>query len=127
LTSRGDWKALTGTFDPRHGRVGHLFQGRLEAVLVGGGRFLPAPVRCVEGTPIAARLADAPADRAWSSCRAHPSRSSAPAWLDRDTLNAHLLGRDPRSARPCSSLHVGDATEDIRIPAAARAASVVDA
>jgi len=89
----------TQAFNRRHGKAGHLFQGRFKAILVDSDAYLLAVCRYVELNPVRARLADDPAAWRWSSCRAHLGLAEAPAWLDSTALFAQLLGR------PAASLH----------------------
>lgn len=89
----------TQSFNRRHGKVGHLFQGRFKAIVVDTDAYLLAVCRYVELNPVRAQLADDPAAWRWSSCRAHLGLAEAPAWLDSAALFAQLLGR------PAASLH----------------------
>jgi len=66
-------------FNRRHGKVGHLFQGRFKAILVDRDSYLLEVCRYVELNPVRAGMVATPADWAWS-------------------LHGYLLGRDPASA-----------------------------
>ena len=83
----------TQTFNRRHKKVGHLFQGRFKAILVDRDAYLLEVCRYVELNPVAARLVRKP--KAWprSSYRAHVGQESSPDWLDSDGLHGHVLGR----------------------------------
>ena len=83
----------TQRFNRRHGLVGHLFQGRFKAILVDRDAYLLSLCRYVERNPVAAGIADAPQDWAWSSCRAHVGLAPTPRWLDSAGLHGYLLGR----------------------------------
>ncbi|HZI65900.1 MAG TPA: transposase [Thermoanaerobaculia bacterium] len=85
-------------FNRRHGRVGHLFQGRYKAFLVQKASYLLALVRYIHENPVKAGLvAEAPNYR-WSSDRFYRG-ARAPDWLDTTGL-LQLLGADPgRAAR----------------------------
>jgi REP element-mobilizing transposase RayT len=89
----------TQAFNRRHGKAGHVFQGRFKAIVVDSDAYLLAVCRYVELNPVRARLSDDAAAWRWSSCRAHLGLAEAPAWLDSTTLFAQLLGR------PAASLH----------------------
>jgi REP element-mobilizing transposase RayT len=88
----------TQMFNRRHGKVGHLFQGRFKAVLVDRDNYLLEVCRYVELNPLRASLVDAPERWPWSSYRAHVALAPSPPWLDTVGLHGYLLGHEPRSA-----------------------------
>ncbi len=57
----------TGTFNRRHQRSGHVFQGRYKAILVQKESYLLEVIRYVALNPIRAKIAKLPRDYAWSS------------------------------------------------------------
>lgn len=81
----------TQRFNRRHGKVGHVFQGRFKAILVDRDAYLLAVCRYVDLNPVRAGLVAAPADWVWSSCRALTGRAEAPPWLDARLLHALLV------------------------------------
>ena len=85
-------------FNYRHGRVGHVFQGRYKAVLVERGAHLLEAIRYVVRNPVAAGLCAAPEDWPWSSHRATLGLSTVPPCL---TMHAALrqFGSDVATAR----------------------------
>lgn len=85
-------------FNRRHGKVGHLFQGRFKAILVDRDSYLLEVCRYVELNPVRAGMVATPADWAWSSYRVHVGRAAPAAWLDTPGLHGYLLGRDTASA-----------------------------
>jgi hypothetical protein len=86
----------TQWFNRRHGRVGHLFQGRYKAFLIEKERYLLALVRYIHRNPVEAGLARRPQDYAWSSDRYY-RRGRGPEWLDADHV-LPLLGATRRIA-----------------------------
>ena len=88
----------TQAFNRRHGKAGHLFQGRFKAILVDRDAYLLEVCRYVELNPVRAGLVRKPQSWAWSSYRAHVGRQAAPAWLDTAGLHGYVLGRAVRSA-----------------------------
>jgi putative transposase len=88
--------AYTQWFNRRHGRVGHLFQGRYKSFLVEKDRYLLALVRYIHRNPVEAGLARRAQDYAWSSDRYY-RRGRAPEWLDVDRV-LPLLGASRRIA-----------------------------
>ena len=69
-------------FNRRHGRDGHVFQGRFKAILVQREAHLLEVARYVVRNPVRAGLAKGPADWEWSSYRATAGLEPSPAWLD---------------------------------------------
>jgi putative transposase len=86
-------------FNRRHGRVGHLFQGRFHAVLVQKESHLLELTRYVVLNPVRAGLVDDPADWPWSSYLCTAASSEAPAWLETAWTLAHLGGSPERYRR----------------------------
>lgn len=83
----------TQLFNGRHGKVGHLFQGRFNAVLVDREAYLLEVCRYVELNPVRADMVSEPAAWPWSSYRAHVGEATTPAWLDTDGLHGYMLQR----------------------------------
>jgi hypothetical protein len=77
--------AYAMTFNRRHRRSGHLFQGRFHSFLVDSDAYLAEVLRYVVLTPVRAGMVDDPAKYRWSSYRATAGLTEAPEWLDRDT------------------------------------------
>jgi putative transposase len=83
-------------FNRRHGRVGHLFQGRFKASVVDRESYLLELCRYVVLTPVRAGMVKRPAQYRWSSYRAMAGLAPAPAWLNRAWVLAQF---SPRPAR----------------------------
>ncbi|MFL6579359.1 MAG: transposase [Burkholderiales bacterium] len=88
----------TQAFNRRHGKVGHLFQGRFKAILVDRDAYLLEVCRYVDLNPVRAKSARKPGSWAWSSYRAHVGQAPIPDWLDSAGLHGYLLGRQAHSA-----------------------------
>jgi len=71
----------TQRFNRRHGRVGHVLQGRYKALLVQKDTHLLELSRYVVLNPVKAGIADTAGDWAWSSYRALMGKAGAPEWL----------------------------------------------
>lgn len=87
----------TQRFNRRHGKVGHVFQGRFKAILVDRDAYLLAVCRYVDLNPVRARMVQEAGDWPWSSYRALAGLAEPPPWLALGPLTALLLGRDPAS------------------------------
>jgi len=90
----------TQSYNRRHGKVGHLFQGRFKAVLVDRDAYLLEVCRYVDLNPVRAKMVKRPEDWGWSSYRAHTGQVETPAWLDSATLHCRLAPRAPRREGP---------------------------
>jgi REP element-mobilizing transposase RayT len=86
---------FTQRVNRRHGKVGHVFQGRYKAILVDRDAYLLEVCRYVELNPVRAHMVAAPQDWPWSSYRALTGATPTPAWLDAAVLHGALLGRTP--------------------------------
>lgn len=85
-------------FNRRHGRYGHLYQGRFKSEPVERDAHLLATARYVVLNPVAAALCRHPGDWPWSSYRATAGPPGAPTFLALDRL-LPLFGRDEETAR----------------------------
>ena len=84
------------TFNERHGRSGHLFQGRYGSVRVKTDAQLWMLARYLAVNPVKAELSGRPADWPWSSHGALVG-SRLPRWLDHSRLLQYFAaaGGDP--------------------------------
>jgi putative transposase len=73
-------------FNRRHCLVGHVFQGRYNAILVQKEAYLLELTRYVVRNPLRARLVVSLDDWAWSSHCFMMMRQRAPEWLETDWL-----------------------------------------
>jgi len=71
----------TQGFNRRHGRVGHVLQGRYKAVLVQKETYLLELSRYVVLNPVQAGMVETAGDWSWSSYRGVMGKSAAPDWL----------------------------------------------
>ena len=85
------------SFNDRHRRSGHLFQGRFGSTLQTSDEQLWHVVAYIARNPVEAGLCATPADWRWSS-HAEMTTGSAPSWIDQDRLFESLVdvGGDPR-------------------------------
>lgn len=102
--------SYTQRFNRRHGRVGHLFQGRYKAFLIEKDRYLLALVRYIHRNPLEAGLSARAEDYAWSSDRLYRARKP-PEWLDIDRV-LPLLGPTRRVATARYRKLMGDQVEE---------------
>lgn len=80
----------TQRFNRRHGKVGHIFQGRFKAILVDRESYLLELCRYVVLNPVRTGTVARPAQYAWSSYGATAGMGKAPAFLTRDWLLAQF-------------------------------------
>jgi REP element-mobilizing transposase RayT len=90
-------RQLNGVFtqmsNRRHGRVGHLFQGRFKAILVDSDAYLLELARYVVLNPVRAGMVKKAADWRWSSYRASMGLAPAEPLLAVDGLLAQFAAR----------------------------------
>jgi REP element-mobilizing transposase RayT len=78
------------TFNKRHGRSGHLFQGRYGSVRVESDEQLWVTARYIAMNPVEAGLCATAAAWPWSSHAATVGVCAAPAWLDVGRLRGYF-------------------------------------
>ena len=71
----------TQSFNRRHGRVGHVFQGRYKAILVEREAYLLELCRYIDLNPVRAGLVANAEEWPWGSHRATRCLETAPSWL----------------------------------------------
>jgi len=81
---------FTQYFNRTHGRVGHVFQGRFQAILINGESYLLEVLRYVVLNPVRASIVGVADAWPWSSYRATAGLETAPAWLPADRILAHF-------------------------------------
>lgn len=94
---------FTQKFNRRHGRTGHLFEGRYKAILVEKESHLLQTARYIVLNPVRAGLVGDPADWKWSSFNATVGGARMPDFLSVDWL----LGQFGRR-RDASATHYAD-------------------
>jgi putative transposase len=72
----------TQTYNRRHARVGHVFQGRFKAILVDRDAYLLELLRYVVLNPVRAGMVTHASEWPWSSYRAMVGEEEAPSWLN---------------------------------------------
>ena len=82
-------------FNRQHGLVGHVFQGRYNAILCQSDEYLAELLRYTVLNPVRAGLTQHPGHWLWSSYGATIGTIDPPAWLERDlVLSRFGVGRD---------------------------------
>ena len=89
----------TQRFNRRHGRVGHVFQGRYKAILVQKESHLLELCRYVVLNPVRARMVKSVGAWPWSSYGAMMRRVPVPEWLDGDWLLEQFGGQRSRAVK----------------------------
>jgi putative transposase len=87
----------TRSFNQRHVRVGHLFQGRFKAILVEKESYLLELSRYIVLNPVRAGMVGKAEEWPWSSYRALIGMEPAPPWLTTDWI-LEQYGRSRKSA-----------------------------
>lgn len=76
----------TQRFNRRHGRVGHVFQGRFKAIVVDRDSYLLELCRYVVLNPVRAGMVEQIEQYAWSSYQPTMGLAECPGWLETDWL-----------------------------------------
>lgn len=77
-------------FNRAHGLVGHVFQGRFQAILCQRERYMKELARYIELNPVRANMMALPSEWPWSSYNATMDMVDGPSWLRTDELLAHF-------------------------------------
>ena len=88
----------TQAFNRRHGRVGHVFQGRYKSIVVYKDRYGLELCRYIVLNPMRARMVKRAQHWRWSSYRASAGEVTAPAWLEAEWVRGQFGGRNPKAA-----------------------------
>ncbi|MEY2680906.1 MAG: hypothetical protein RL661_1137 [Pseudomonadota bacterium] len=102
----------TQRFNRRHGRVGHVFQGRYKAILVERDAYLLELARYVVLNPVRAGMVVGPQDWPWSSYAAMCAQAPVPEWLQTDWI----LGQFGAGRAEAVASYVRFAHEGARLP-----------
>jgi REP element-mobilizing transposase RayT len=97
----------TQRFNRRHGRVGHVFQGRYKAILVEKDAYLLELSRYIVLNPVRAQMVHRADEWPWSNYRAVAGLCSAPAWLNTEWVLA-VFGRTRQQAQVAYSQFVAE-------------------
>jgi putative transposase len=85
-------------FNRRHGRAGHLLQGRYKAIVIEKALWLSVVSRDLAWAPVRAGLVKRPGQWDWSSHRAIAKNREAPDWLSIEWILGDFAGA-PEGAR----------------------------
>ena len=88
----------TQAFNRRHGRVGHVLQGRYKSILVDKDAYLLELARYIVLNPVRAGMTQRVEDWPWSSYAITAGKREAPDWLDAEWI-VKQFGADPITAR----------------------------
>lgn len=102
----------TQRFNRTHERVGHVFQGRYQAILVERDSYLLELARYVVLNPLRARMVKGLENWPWSSYLATCGQAPAPEWLQTDWIPAQFSRQRAAAIRK----YVGFVHEGARLP-----------
>lgn len=83
----------TQRFNRKHGRVGHVFQGRYKAIIVQKESYLLELVRYIVLNPVRAQVVCSAKDWRWSNYKGTAGLVPAPEWLKMDWGLSAFSGR----------------------------------
>ena len=81
------------TYNRRHQKVGHVFQGRYKAILVEKESYLLELCRYVELNPVRAHMVHRAGDWPWSSYQAMAGDVTSPSWLATDFILSYFAAK----------------------------------
>lgn len=96
------------TFNRRHDRVGHLFQGRFKSILVERERHLLELLRYVVLNPVRCGMTAFAGEYEWSNYRATAGLQLPPRWLEVGWTLDQFGGRDGAESREAYRRWVAD-------------------
>jgi REP element-mobilizing transposase RayT len=82
----------------KHGRCGHLFQGRFRAILIEAGSYARTLSMYIHGNPVREGIVIRPEEFEWSSARAYFGLVRPPSWLRMDLILGYF-GNSPERLR----------------------------
>ena len=88
----------TQSYNRRHRRVGHVFQGRFKSILVDRDSYLLELCRYVVLNPVRAGFVKRASDYRWSSYKPTAGFANAPSFLHVDWILSQF-GKNPRDAQ----------------------------
>ncbi len=88
----------TGYFNRKHGRVGHLFQGRYTGILVDKDSYLLQLSRYLHLNPVVAKIVERPEQYKWSSYGGFIREGKQLGWVEYRWLLSQF-GRNKKGAR----------------------------
>ncbi len=89
----------TQTYNRRHKKVGHIFQGRYKAIIVEKESYLLELCRYVVLNPVRARIVELPEEWQWSSYSATAGIKKAPAYLIVDWILGQFGSKKTKAER----------------------------
>jgi putative transposase len=98
--------AYAQLFNERHGRVGHLFQGRYGAVHMESDQQLWATLAYIAANPVRAELCEKATDWRWSSCR-HVLNQRSAGLIDLERIAWYLASFGPEPLKSYETLVTG--------------------
>ncbi|MBJ6725598.1 REP-associated tyrosine transposase [Geomesophilobacter sediminis] len=86
-------QAYANYFNVKRKRVGHLFQGRFQAVLVEADSYATELSRYIHLNPVRADMVALPEDYPWSSFHGYLDPADCPAWLTTSFILGYFCDR----------------------------------
>ena len=104
----------TQWFNRKHGRAGHVFQGRFKAILVEKDSYLLELARSVVLNPLRAKMVRRLEQWRWSSYRATCGQVTKPDWLQTDFLMSQFGAQRARAiAKYIAFVHEGKRLDSV--------------
>lgn len=100
LSRAMQWFGTTYTqrYNTRHGRSGHLFQGRFKSIIVENDAYLLRLSLYIHRNPVRAGVVERLADFPWSTYRTYAYGKAEPGWVQTDLILSQFQAADPHKA-----------------------------
>ena len=102
----------TQRFNRKHGRVGHIFQGRFKSILVDSDSYYITLIRYVIQNPLRANMVKQVGDYSWSSYNSIIGKFQAADWLQVDSL-LKRFAQSKQQALLLFSAYIDEPSDDI--------------
>jgi len=76
----------------KHGRCGHLFQGRFKAILVQADAYARTLAGYIHGNPVRKGIVERPEEYVWSSCQEYYGLRKPQSWLNTQVIISSFGG-----------------------------------
>jgi putative transposase len=116
--------AYTNYFNRRHGRVGHLFQGRYRSIIVEKDAYLLELSRYIHLNPVRAGMVKRPEAYRWSSYASYLFSKSSPKWFRREEVLGQMDKKPVKGRRKYRQFVEEGLTKEIRNPLKAVMAAI---
>ena len=85
----------TQNFNRKHGKGGHLFQGRYKSILVQKEKYLTDIIKYILFRPVVSGFVKYPYQFKWSNCKYLVEKEECPGWINKDNIKNQFADIEP--------------------------------